>query len=489
MADRGGLTYEEMKDAEGLFIPSNVRYMVDSMSNYSTNTFRIETVSSDTARAGQIITVNLPSGAALLDLDSFRLHMDVECSGPANPAAPLADEVYAKLPQNGAQSLIDRCEVTLNGISISQALNQYNTAYNLKQLVKGNVPRNSSVDRAIAHAEIDPDDPAPAAGSAGVEAETLVVQDWIGFLGAKEHSTRWFAADLFGALSCRLTLAQNSVLVPKVWGVPMGTNLANANQVANAANMSYTVKNIYFTIQSASLNPVYNRMLRERLEVDSYIPLNYKDYYNFSQGGITTGSQSTRYQLSSGSVDCLYQTQRDSNYKTTGIVPKELGNAAIGSGAFCANAFRFRSYNSWGANVNQKLAGNFRHRSSFNNIAMPQYLQDIMGCLANASYVPDKCGMGADGTMISSRESFNDGRFVALTTLSHPTQYGVACNSGANSRGVLSAFTYETQGQVIPAASPVNGGTGESGAIDTFVLVEVTSELRAGLGKDITVLV
>jgi hypothetical protein len=485
--DKGGLSYEEMQDASGLFIPENVRYMVDSMSNYSTNTFRLESVSADTAQAGRIITVNLPS-SSLLDLQSFRMHYDIVCSGPANPAAPVADEVYAKLPQNAAQSLIQRVETSLNGIAVSQGLNQFNTAYNLKQLCKGSVPRNSTVDRAVAGSEIDATDPTPSAGSAGVEAESLVVQDWIGFLG--EHSTRFLATDIFGQLQVRITLAPNSVLVPKVFGVAMGTGLANATQVANAANMTYTVNNIYFTVQSCSLNMAYNRMLRERLEADSYLPLNYKEYYNFSQGNITTGSQTTRYSLSSGSIDKLYQTHRDSNYQTTGVVPLNLPNAAVGSSVFCANAFRFRSFNSWGAGVNQKLAGNFRQRSSFNNIQNPQYLQDIMGCLCNVNYGVDKVGMGADGTMVSSRESFNDGRFVAITCMSHPTRYGVGCKSGADSRGINSSLTYETQGQAIPPAGnpavfPLDQS---SGSAETFVLAETTAEIRAGVGKDITVL-
>lgn len=488
MADRGGLSYEEMQDASGLFIPENVRYMVDSMSNYSTNSFRLETVSASQAQAGRIITVNLPS-SSLLDLGSFRMHMDATCSGPANPAAPVANEVYAKLPQNAAQSLIQRVEVSLNGIAVQQGLNQYNTGYNLKQLSKGSVPRNSSVDRAVAGAEIDPLDPTPAAGSAGVQAESLVVQDWIGFLG--EHSTRFLATDIFGQVQVRITLAPNSVLVPKVLGAPMGTFLAGAAQVANASAMSYTVDNIYFTVQSVSLNMAYNRMLRERLEADSYLPLNYKEYYNFSQGNIAGGantSQTTRYSLSSASIDALHQTQRDSNYQTTGIVALELANAALGSGAFCANHFRFRSYNTWNAGVNNKLAGNFRQRSSYNNIQQPQYLQDIMGCLCNVGYGANKIGMGADGTMISSRESFNDGRFVATTVMSHPTRYGVGCKTGADSRGINSSLTYETQGQGIPAATAIDGAEGFSGSAETFVLAETTAEIRAGVGKDITIL-
>ena len=69
------MSYEEMEDMSGKFIPENVRYLVDSMSQYSRNRFRLETVSADTAQAGRIITVNLPEGACL-DLQSFRFHFD-----------------------------------------------------------------------------------------------------------------------------------------------------------------------------------------------------------------------------------------------------------------------------------------------------------------------------------------------------------------------------------------------------------------------------
>jgi hypothetical protein len=69
------MSYEEVEDMEGKFLPENVRYMVDSMSQYSRNRFRLETVSAETASAGRIITVNLPEGACL-DMSSFRFHFD-----------------------------------------------------------------------------------------------------------------------------------------------------------------------------------------------------------------------------------------------------------------------------------------------------------------------------------------------------------------------------------------------------------------------------
>ena len=74
------MSYDEMEDMDGKFIPENVRYLVDDMSQYSRNRFRLETVSAQTAGPGRIVTVNLPEGACL-DLKSFRFHFDANGVG------------------------------------------------------------------------------------------------------------------------------------------------------------------------------------------------------------------------------------------------------------------------------------------------------------------------------------------------------------------------------------------------------------------------
>jgi hypothetical protein len=81
---------------------------------------------------------------------------------------------------------------------------------------------------------------------------------------------------------------------------------------------------------------------------------------------------------------------------------------APGAGAFVANYLRFRSYDS-----SVKKAGTFRYNWSLNNVQMPQYSADIMDALADVNYLPDKVGVGSQGTLITSKESsFNDGKFV-----------------------------------------------------------------------------
>ena len=477
MADRGALGYEEIEDMAGKFLPENVRYMVDSMSQYSRNRFRLETVSAETASAGRIITVNLPEGSCL-DMKSFRLHYDAV--GDTNTVG--AATCFAKLPSDAAQTLIQRVEVNLNGIAIEQGAQEWNTLYALKKLGGGSVPRSATVDRAVAHSEIDPADLAEP-------AESLVVQDWVGALN--ELSTRFISTDVWGQIQVRITLAPNSVLVPKIQGVPMENNLGSDDAVAAAALMTYGISNIFFTIDSVSLNPIYNEMLRQRLASDDYLPLNYKEYYTFSLDNISSGASVPRFSLSSGSIDALYGVYRDSNYQNVGVKAQQLAGGAVGAGAFVGNSLRFRSYNGWGGGVSTQTSGNLRYNWSINNVQMPQYRADLMDALCDVNYVPDKIGLGGEGTMISTKDIFNDGKFLCGQKLNHPTRYGVGVQSGFNSRGINTMMTWGVSGQSIPAASPATAptlGTGETGIVSAFVAVETSAQVRAGVGKNIAVL-
>ena len=479
MSDKGALSYEEISDMEGKFLPENVRYMVDSMSMYSRNRFRLETVSAETASAGRIITVNLPEGACL-DLSSFRLHYDVACSTTSSGGATC----FAKLPNDAAQTLIQRVEVNLNGVAIEQGAQEWNTVYQMKKLGHGSISRNASVGRAVAHAEVVPDNNAEP-------AESLVCQDWVGFLG--ERSTRFVSTDVWGQIQVRITLAPNAVLVPKISGVDMENPLGTADAAAAAALMSYSVSNIFFTIDSVSLNPIYNEMLRQRLASDDYLPLNYKEYYTFSLDNITSGASVPRFSLSSGSIDSLYGVYRDSNYLSTGVRAKQLTDAGVGASAFLANFLRFRSYNNFGG-ASALTDGQLRYNWSVNNVQMPQYRATLTDALCDVNYIPDKIGMDSDGTNVASKDSFNDGKFLCGQKLNHPTKYGCGVQSGFNSRGINTMMTWNVSGQLVPAAdatvatNPPGYGTQDTGNLSAFVCVETTAQVRAGVGKNIAVL-
>ncbi len=486
MADRGGLSYEEIQDMEGKFLPENVKYMVDSMSQYSRNRFRLETVSAETASAGRIITVNLPEGACL-DMKSFRLHYDVSCSTTTAGAGPTT--CFAKLPDDAAQALIQRVEVNLNGVAIEQGCQEWNTIWKLKKLSEGSLGRSASVGAAVAHANINSAD-------AAEPDESLVVQDWCGFLN--ENSTRFISSDAWGQIQVRITLAPNSVLVPKIQTLAMGEPFTSvvapataADALAAARAMSYSISNIYFTIDSVSLNPIYNEMLRQRLASDDYLPLNYKEYYTFSLDNITSGASVPRFSLSSGSIDKLMGTYRDSNYQSVGTNAKQLVGAGVGASAFTAGHSRFRSFNSTAAGalvVGELTDELLRYNWSINNVQMPQYRATLTDGLCDLNYVPDKIGLDAEGTYVCSKQSYNDGKFCVNQILNHPTRYGCGVQSGFNSRGVNTMMTWNVSGQVVPPADPAQTGSQNTGNLSAFVVLETTAQVRAGVGKNIAVL-
>ena len=444
------------------YLPDSVMYATAEMKEVSRNRFKLETVSSDTAGANRIVTFNLPENA-MLDMKSLRFFMDVACSGSsANGGA--GDEVFGKLPQN-ASSLLSRVEVYINGVQVQQGASEYNTICQAMRLGQSNIDKDNSTDRALNHSYITADD--------ANDDETICVNEWRGFLG--EASTRYINTGLLGQIQVRITFAGNHVLVPKQTGVDLGVNLS-ADAKLNAALMTYSVSNMSFTVDSVSLDNMYNAMLRKRLESGG-LELNYKEYYSFQLDGINSSASSTRFSLSSKCIDRLYALYRDANYTQTGIRSFALPNAS-GVSAYSSNALRFRSYSG-----DTKKVGNARWNWSVNNVKYPQYQASWVDGLADVGYVQDKVSHENNGTLITSKESYNDGKFVFPLALCLPTGKGVAVQSGYNSSGVNTQMVYQSSGQTIPGAD----GETNSGEISCFVIAETVAKLMIQLGRDLAV--
>jgi hypothetical protein len=444
------------------YLPESVMYATSEMKEVSRNRFRLETVSADTASPGRIITFNLPENA-MLDMKSLRFFFDVACTGSAANGGA-GDEVFGKLPQN-ASSLISRIEVYINGVQVQAGASEYNTIAQALRLGKSNIDKDNSTERALSHSYITADD--------ANDDETVCVSEWCGFLG--EASTRYLNTGLLGQIQIRLTLAGAFVLVPKQTGVAYGVNLS-ADAKLNAALMNYSVTNMYFTVDSVSLDPMYNAMLRKRLEAGG-LELNYKEYYSFQLDGITASASSTRFSLSSGCIDKIYALYRDANYTETGVRAHLLPNAQ-GVSAVSSNSLRFRSYSG-----DTKKVGNARWNWSVNNVKYPQYQASWIDGLADVGYAQDKVDADNSGSLITSKESYNDGKFVYPLLLEMPTGKGVAVQSGYSSRGVNTQMVFQSQAQSIPAAD----GETNTGVISCFVVAETTAKLMIALGRDLAV--
>ena len=116
------------------------------------------------------------------------------------------------------------------------------------------------------------------ADSVTVDDRSIVFRPEIGFFA--ESATRYISCALTGPISVRLTFASTAVLTPKATGVAFGAALAHNNDRATAAGLTYTVSNIYASVDTVSMGESYDAMLSERLQTESYLPVNYKSYFS-----------------------------------------------------------------------------------------------------------------------------------------------------------------------------------------------------------------
>lgn len=441
------------------FIPKSMAMMSASMNDFVRNRFKLESQGSQTASPGSIVTFNLPE-SALIHLPSIRFFYDVTTTSATEGTAT----VYGRLPADAASALISKLEIFIGGVQVQNGTAEYNTIARILKIANSSLPRDQSVDRVLSHGAVTSAD--------AIETEQLCLHEWRGFLG--ENATEYLPTDLTGAVTIRLTFAQPNVLVPKENGQTIGTNLSADAKVA-AANLSYSISNMYMTVDSIVPPVAYNEALRERLSQGD-IRLNYKDYNSFTMAGV--GSSFThKFGVSSASLDKVYGVVRDTNYLDTGVKGIDLSSiSSAGYGdSIQGNAFRFRTYEN---------GNNFRYNWTVNNVQHPQFSSRSLEALADLHYCANKIGEKAPGSLVTDREWFKEGMGVITLQLNCPTENGVAVRSGFNSKGINSQLTLKQSGMTTPSA---DANTQETADRTSFVVCESTQQLCCSLGKQLSI--
>ena len=388
------------------FIPKQVAFAAAKLEGFSRNRFKLETAGATSATAGSVVTINMPENA-IIDIKSLRLHMDV--------ATNKNGTISAKLPAD-ISSLISTCELYCGGVQLSQGCSEWNTVNRILKIVKSSRDRDSSVDSLLSHGTV----------SAGDTADdvSVVLSPQTGFF---ESSTRYLPTQLTGALTLRLTFAPNSVLAFKEDTVAFGADLDSAPKRANAALGSYTATNIFCTCDSIQMGDGYEQMLLDRLSQEESIPICFKEYYTFSQHGITSTAHSNRFSLSASSIDALYAVFRSGNYQDVGINTR-LYSGVTFSDANCSNALHFQSFNS-----STTKRGTLKYHWNVNNVRYPQYDANILEAAADLSYLTDQTERDGKGHMVTSLQDFNSGKCVVPLILNMPGQ-ALNVQSGYDSR-------------------------------------------------------
>jgi hypothetical protein len=460
------------------FLPQNLAFIAKKMEGYSRNRFRLETTSADTASAGRIITVNLPENS-LLDMKSFCWWFDATTGDSTttgngktftNSANIATCNAVGKLP-NDTSSLIRNVEVYINGVQVQQGSSHYNTVAHILKLGRGNSANDSTKEAIVNFAKmggVDSTNIAVADSNTVTDNLSTCVDKWYGFLN--ESSTRFLPTDLLGAIQVRITLADNAVLSPsQLATASIGLNMVSNSNYVPPVGLFYTVKNMYFTIDTISLDPMYSMAIRDMLQREQFIPLNFKEYYCFTLDGQTGTSYTNRFSLSSSSIDKLYAIQRPASFQSEGQIAVDLGSSAVGD-RFIPNFFKFKLFESAVASLN----GTFRYNFSINNVKHPQYQARASEAIRDLAFVNGKLGDESVGFIPTSIASYKEAQAVVPLTLCHPEQ-PVSVMSGYNSKGINTQLTYEVT------------GLSNVGTYQSLVCAEVTSQLRIASGKNLAV--
>ncbi len=446
------------------YIPADMMYAVAHMKQVSRNMFRLEQTSSATAGPNRTVTVNLPSNA-ILDMKSLRFCFRATCEGATVGGAT----AHGLLP-GYASSMIQQLSVFINGQQVQQAAPEYHSIAQALRLSENCLDRENSVDKICSHSYIT------GGNVTASDDEQIVVQDWCGFLN--EASSRYINSGLVGDIQLRLVLSGNDCLVPAIDGAQAGDPLTTADQRNAAAGIKYSTSDMYFTIASVNLDDEYDSILRERLAAGG-LEVQFKEHYAFELGNITSGAAALRAALSSQSIDKLSSFWRDSNHNTVGVPAHKLPGAT-GTGGAVSNQLRFRAYNGGVS----KLPGNGRSSYSVNSIKYPQFDKTLVDCACDLGYNQNKVGQN-EGHQVTSRASFEDGKYVNTLLMNVPDKRGVAVKSGFDARGLNSAIVWDVRGATVP---PDNANTGETGILSAFMVASTTATLSIKLGRDLMVI-
>jgi len=448
-------------------VPKEVSYAAAKLDSFARNKFRIETSGATTAGPSSIVSINLPD-ACVIDLRSFAVHMDVLTTRDVNQAG--TGHVAAKLPH--ASDLIANMEVYAGGVCVQQGISEYNTATRMFKIPNTSFDRRHSVD-ALLHNGV-------MAATETVDDRSLVFRPEIGFFA--ESSTRFISCALTGPISVRLTFAPTSVLTPKASTIDFGAALAHNADRTTAAGLTYKVSNIHATVDTVSMGDAYDAMLSERLQSESYLPVNFKSYYSYGLAN-QTGGHTMRFSLSSSSVDTCLAVTRYSNYQSPGMIGRKTVGAAFAEAAI-PNHFYFPSFSGGDAVSNKYKAGDLRYNWTVNGIRHPQFDASLMTAACDLSMIGDKMSLDKAGHSVTSLSHYQTGLCVIPLVLNLP---GNALNvrSGYNTRGTNCNLEFELKGLQMP--SPTPGGTEITASLSTFVVAQATSQLRIAGNRQIAV--
>lgn len=446
--------------------PRNLSYVCRKLNGYSKATYKLQTIANTTASGGNVITFDLPSNS-LVDTQSINMFFKGSTSAATG---------FCSFPKN-IECCISRIETEINGQLISAGANNLEHLYSV--LYDTTVGTDCKSRRSILQNAAD--QVVPAANTSGKQ---FCINNWLGFLGSVSPSI--IDTSLLGNVRVRVTLASPNVLI----------------QTAGATGANFTFSDIFIScdvidIQDGVFHDIHNRYLQSA----GVYEMPFNNYYGFSSAVAGSFNQSTKFSLSTQSLNHVWAffalsapyvidaiayvgdsspvvSATPAAYnpitKTSSYFTRVAGGNAgtvISYGNASANTPVDYKLNDVQFNVNGMYYPNYRvtPEQSFGLLSTIQGSYDVLG--------------GCDPNL-NSMAAWLSSYFTSCVKFDHNSD-GVSLISGIDTRGNISQAYWQTTSDAWTLNTNVGAGGVYPQNIMAYVFAQCSSSLMVGAGRQI----
>lgn len=420
-----------------------ISYMMDRLSGFSTSSFRLQCLGSDSASANQIVRFELPTNA-LVDIRKFSFAVKLAVSGAG--AVRLSE----------INNIVSRVSVTVGGVELQSGFNEYALLKHIKNVLMGESA--CPVSGHPEFARLTSYHSGQDISGADEDAGEFRVENWLGFLG--ECEPRVLDTSLLPPVQIAITLAADAAVVTNSVNTNTSDFVTKNNESAGGQNGTYSLTNMYATVPILSFSSgVYDGMVEAMIQKQGFLEIPYKNYTMFQDTG-----NSIRWHASSASIDRLWQCTRAADYQTEKVPILVQGYTTYDKVFDYDNEKYVHSY----YNMPEPAAG-YKAQWLINSSLLPQYQMSALDELTiTKESLPrkfqNKHGLKTMTTNFSAS--------CVRLNLEGSEQLRLA--SGLDSRGIAITGHYNLTGVNTPV--PVN------------IFVESTSVLRVGRGLQIEII-
>jgi len=481
----------------------NLTYFVERLQGVSTNTFRLETQNKTTAKQNEIISFDMPSNA-ILNLRSLKVWCNASCAAAASGGSATAG---ARLPP--IDDLVERCEVSVGGIILSQGTNFQNVLNEAQKSLQ-----DEYCDSVVGHPEYvrEKSYVNGFGGGAAVLATTgnedypangnlsrFCIQKFHGFLSSADP--KLLDTSIVPDIRVRLYMASDNVLTTSA-GVGLGDGPAQApfevgfaNPAGGTGNGKYIITDLRATVEAIGLaDQAYDQMIAAQMGQQGFLEIPYKSYTSFQE----THSGSSRFTVSTQSLDRVWVCWRKTDFNAQAAPQiingyKKQGGYIMGAIATGANAtvdLGLPQYDVGGVlGTNEE-----KYKSQYFNFVAPSEVMRMQLQL-NGAYMPQfSANLGElYGITRNSLQGARDAKEMSLDQ--YLNNYCVQCfrlnlpdSEYSRSISGLDTRSVNLQGIVRTEGATVLPGGGASPNLAINIYTEETSCLRVGAGRAIEII-